>query len=31
MVTGTIYNTLRLQTLDQKWQQKKDSGNVGKR
>ena len=28
MVTGTIYNTLRLQTLDQKWQQKKDSGNV---
>lgn len=28
MVTGTIYNTLRLQTLDQKWQQKKDSGDV---
>ena len=28
MVTGTIYNTLKLQTLDNKWQQKKNSENV---
>lgn len=28
MVSGTIYNTIKLQTLNNKWMQKKDSGNV---
>lgn len=28
MITGTIYNTIRLQTLNNKWMQKKESGNV---
>lgn len=28
MVTGTLYNTVKLQALTNKWMQKKDSGNV---
>lgn len=28
MINGTIYNTIRLQTLHNKWMQKKESGNV---
>lgn len=28
MITGTIYNTIKLQTLNNKWMQKKDSDNI---
>ena len=28
MITGTLYTTVKLQTLTNKWMQKKDSGNV---